>query len=510
LSAWLPLLVIYLSLAGYGLDHQSLWKDEILSIRDASSATTIWNKGHGPLYFALLHVWKHLTVSDLGLRALSVLLGALALCLFYATCTTLCNRRVALFSTLLFATSPFVIWYSQEVRYVILTLATTLLAMYTFLRLEKRGGWIQWLIYCSALLLALASFIANVFLLPAHGLYLLCSPSRRQMWGAWLVCVTLLSILFGGWAIHKFANTIDVSASASGQQSVSIDLKKLSRGAANAFSPALLPYTFFAFSTGFSQGPSVHDLHQSQSLTVVRPYIATLASRGLLFGSLFIVGLIAIWRQPDSGKLLTLWMFVPLGGVLVTAFITSLGFNVRYTAMVFPAYLLIVTSGIAWFRQRVIQLVLLAAVLCSNGLSLANYYTNPYYARADGRAAVQYLKEVRQARDVILVVGSTRALTYYSKGNLPFEVLDARHATDHDLQAALRRITRGGDRLWVIEIRPWERDPKGRIKSALNRIYNCIEQKKFPGVAIRHYQIATPDGRQPQTSHASMGDLCIR
>ncbi len=172
------------------------------------------------------------------------------------------------------------------------------------------------------------------------------------------------------------------------------------------------------------------------------------------------------------------------------AFITNLGFNVRYTAMALPAYLLIVASGMAWFRRWGVQLTLLAAVLCSNGLSLANYYTNPYYARADVRAAVAYLTEVRQAHDVILAVGSTRALTYYSKGDLPFEELHVRNTADLDLTATLQGMTQNHKRLWVIEIRPWERDPKGNIKAALDRMYDRLEQKDFPGVAIRSYRLA--------------------
>lgn len=490
LSLLLPLLVIYFALAGYGLDHQSLWKDEILSVRDASSAATMWQKGHGPLYFALLYVWKHITHSDLGLRVLSVLIGALGVCLFYATSTTLFDRRVTLFGTLLFATSPFVIWYSQEVRYIILMLTATLLAMYTFRRLADHDGETSWFAYGGALVLAIASFVANVFLPLAQGLYLLWLPSRRRMLGKWLVCILLVSIPFGVWAVNKLSKTVEVTTTVAEQQSVSINPKKLSRGSAKAFSPVVLPYTFFAFSAGFSQGPSVHDLHQSQSLATVIPHLSTLVVLGLLFGLLFIAGLAAIWRQADVGKFLTLWMFVPLCGVLVMAFITDLGFNVRYAAMALPAYLLIIASGIAWFRQQTVQLILLAAVLCSNGLSLANYYTNPYYARADARAAVQYLMETQQARDVVLAVGSTRALAYYANGNLPFEVIDARNAEDLDLPAALQEMTQGHDRLWVIEIRPWERDPKGKVRAVLERMYDRLAQKDFPGVAIRSYRIA--------------------
>jgi MFS family permease len=369
-------------------------------------------------------------------------------------------------------------------------LSTTLLTMYTFRRLLDRGGAISWLTYAGALILAIASFVANVFLPLVHGLYLLWSPSRRQMLGTWLVCVVLVGIPFVGWTMNRLSKTVEVRLPSTEQQAISINLKKLSRRAANTFSPAILPYTFFVFSVGFSQGPSVLDLHQSRSLATVLPYTRLLVSLGILFGILFIVGLIAIWRHPDTGKLITLWMFLPLCGVLVIAFITNLGFNVRYTAMALPAYLLIIASGIAWFRRLAVQLILLAAVLCSNGLSLANYYTDPHYARADGRAAVQYLMEARQARDVILVVGSTRTFTYYSKGNLPFEIINSRNLTDRDLTTALQRLTQDRDRLWVFEIRPWERDPKGKIMATLDGTYDRVEQKEFPGVAIRRYHIA--------------------
>ncbi len=489
LSMLLPLLVIYLVLASYGLDDQSLWKDEILSVRDASSSTAIWKKGHGPLYFVLLYGWKHLTQSDFGLRLLSVLVGALRVCLFYATATTLFDRRVTLFSTLLFATSPFVIWYSQEVRYIILMLAATLLVMYTFRRLAERGGSARWLAYGGALLIAIAAFVANVFLPLAHGLYLLWSPSRRRQLGTWLVCVVLVSIPCGIWAVNKLSKTVEVTTTTTDQQRASINPKKLSRGSAQAFSPIVLPYTFFAFSAGFSQGPSVYDLHQSQSLATVLPHLRTLALLGMLFGTLFIAGLAAIWQRAEVGQFLTLWMFVPLCGVLGMAFITDLGFNVRYSAMALPAYLLIVASGIARFRQPAVQLLLLVAVLCSNGLSLANYYANPYYARADARTAVQYLTEAHQTGDAILAVGSTRALAYYAKGHLPFEVIDVRDAIDLDLPAALQAVTEGHDRLWVIEIRPWERDPNGHIKAALECRYDRIEQQSFPGVTLRSYRL---------------------
>jgi uncharacterized membrane protein len=493
LSILLPILLVYFVLACYGLEYQSLWIDEILSVRDAASASTIWKKAQGPLHFAMLHVWMHLGTSEVVLRALSVLVGAVALCLFYAMCTILYDKRVTLIGTMLFATSPYVIWYSQEVRYIIVMLAATLLSMYTLRRLSVHSRWAMWLAYGSSVALALAAFVANVFLPLAQGLYLLWSPSRRRLLGAWIVCVMLASVPFGVWVSSKVAKTVQVETTASDQQRVSIDPKQLSRGsyAARTTTPAIIPYTFFVFSAGLTQGPSVHELHKSQSLATLLSYAPILVSLGLLFGGLFLVGLIAIWRQPDVGKFLTLWLCIPLLGVWGLTFITNLGYNVRYTTMVFPAYLLILAAGITWFPRTWLQVTLLVAVLVSNGVSLANYYFNPSYAREDVRAAVQYLESVRRSRDVFLAVGDTHALHYYSQGTLPFERLAHVSKLDRPPIEVLRDIVRDHDRSCLIEVRPWQSDPDGKWKAALGGAYPLIEQKQFAGgVSINCYRLS--------------------
>ena len=91
----IPILLGYLLLAFYGIDRQSLWVDEIMSVKFASSTAPIWDHQRGPLYFALLRLWIHAGTSEFVLRSLSVLLGAMAVCLFYALSLTLFNRRVA-------------------------------------------------------------------------------------------------------------------------------------------------------------------------------------------------------------------------------------------------------------------------------------------------------------------------------------------------------------------------------------------------------------------------------
>ncbi len=130
-----PILIVYFSLAFYQIGHQSLWIDEVISVKVATGESffspVIWFR-QSPLYFALLHLWVQLGTSETILRALSVMFGSIAVCLTYIVGVRLFNKRVAWIATSILATSPFIIWYSQEVRYITLMIATSLLAMYTF------------------------------------------------------------------------------------------------------------------------------------------------------------------------------------------------------------------------------------------------------------------------------------------------------------------------------------------------------------------------------------------
>src|SRR5215475_11211876 len=101
---WISLisvLGVYFLLAFFRIGHQSLWFDEILSVRSARIdeplfSSLVWRQYHGPLYFVLLHWWAKLGTSEAILRTLSVLIGAVALCATYATAHQLFSARLAL------------------------------------------------------------------------------------------------------------------------------------------------------------------------------------------------------------------------------------------------------------------------------------------------------------------------------------------------------------------------------------------------------------------------------
>jgi hypothetical protein len=372
-------------------------------------------------------------------------------------------------------------------------LVTSLLATYSFHRAIAGGrlGW--WVSYSAASGLAAFSFVSVIFLFIAHGLYLVWTRSKRTGLSKWIACQLATFVLFAAWfsaqygarlgpGLTKTPGSISVRHTPDQEVQRVFDLA------------STIPYTFFAFSTGFSLGPSVPELHLSRSITTLRDDAPVVIPVGILFASLFVLGLMQLRRHSGTASFVLLWLGVPIALVFMASAMTSFGvYNVRYVGVALPAYLLILAAGICDLRQPKIQFGLLAAVLIVNGLALGNYYFDTRYARADARAAAQYLESALEAGDVIVAVGNPMALRYYYKGGLPIHVIDARGAKGSVVAQNLRELANAHNRLWLVEIRAWETDPQARVKAGLENLARPGDHKTFPGVEIYSYQV--PDLR---------------
>ena len=488
-------LVLYFVLALFRIGTQSLWNDEVLSLRSARIgeplfSSLVWRQYHGPLYFVLLHLWAKLGTSETIVRTLSVLSGAAALCFVYAIGLRLFDTRVALLTSVLVATSPFFVWYSQEVRYITLMIATAVLSMWALWRALSSQSLVWWLFYAGSVALALFSFVTCLFFVFAHGAFLASSRSYRPLLLKWIFVQIPFFALFVWWAGHTHYAHAIVDQGDDHQQSVSLDLKRLSSGGRKELSPAVVPYTFFALSTGFSVGPSLEELHVSPTLASLGPYVTQIAVIGIIFGGLFICGVSSLWGRPQVGKFLGFSLAVPILGTLLVATLTSMTYNVRYVAMVFPVFCLVLAAGINGLRKRSAQIALLMIILLANGYSLANYYFNRRYAREDARSAAQYLTSTAGAKDAILVVGSQNSLRYYYKGNCPIlfwgqDVIADRPAITKLLSDLRPRY----ERVWFLTIRPWEKDPKGKLKALLDWAYPLVQEKQFAGIGVYCYKL---------------------
>jgi mannosyltransferase len=497
-SAWryhiigfLPIAALYLILGFYQINNQSLWTDEVISVgriaADKPISTLLYSQS--AVYFLLLDLWTQAAgKTEFALRSLSVLLGLAAICLTYRLAHNVFNLRTALFAAFLLATSPYLIWYAQEVRYVALLLVTSLGMTYSFHRALSTSGWRWWLLYSITSALGLFTFVTVAFLVIAHGLFLLCRRSGRALLTKWVASQVIVILVFAAYFVHRTSRELAVVISKA--PSIASHEQVRSRETLPVTDiMGTIPYTFYAFSVGFSLGPSLEELHVSRSINVLLNHSWTLVPTAVLFASLLVIGLVRLWQEKDTATLLFLWLGVPIVGTVTVAIMTTYHvYNTRYVAMALPAYILVLARAIAGFRRPRIQIGMLVSVLCVNSLSLASYYFNPQYAREDSRSAAQYLGSAGRPGQIILVVGDATALRYYYKGDLAI-VRVHRQSTNNgsDVAENLQELVKNHHRLWLVEIRPWETDPKGNVKKALGRLYRLIQHKFFPGVNIYEF-----------------------
>lgn len=189
---WLAAILISFgaALRLHHLDFQSLWTDEISSLRLAVGSAAETLEGlrsdvHPPLYFLILNGWVDLFgYSEVSVRAPSVLAGVLATGFVLPLGVTLFGVRAALLATLFFAASLFQIYYAQEARGYAQLALFSVLSMLCFARglaREREGGKSRGslALYVLASAALLYTHYFGVFLLAAQALFLLAAALPR-------------------------------------------------------------------------------------------------------------------------------------------------------------------------------------------------------------------------------------------------------------------------------------------------------------------------------------------
>lgn len=231
-ATWVPvLLVLALGtfLRFFRIGAQPLWLDEATSAGFAQrSLAQLWSwssivdPGNPPLYYSLLHGWVKFGDGEGTLRTLSALIGVSTIPLVYALGRTIRDHRLGIVGALLFAISPFQVWYSQEARgYALLTLGATsaMWGVASLLRDPERSGSTRgalgaWFAYVSGTTVALLSHNTAVFLLiganalmlgwwSAHG------RGSRGFLRNWLLAQLAVLLLWISWLpalVHQVAD----------------------------------------------------------------------------------------------------------------------------------------------------------------------------------------------------------------------------------------------------------------------------------------------------------------
>ncbi len=377
--------------------NQSLWLDEaVQAITARESFSYIFQEirgdFHPPLYFFLMNFWVRIFGdSEIALRLPSVLFGVGTVYILYKIATKIQGKFTAVLSTVLLATAPFHIYYSQEARMYCMVTFFASLSMYFFLTLNKSKN-NRYLYFISTVLMIYSDYFGFLVLL-AQGIYLIMKKNYKFL----LVTCCWLLVAYLPWLpmlITQLKTGISATQTLPGWGSlVNVSFWKA------------IPLTVVKFTIG--------------RITLFDKKLYVLAAAMIIFttGALIIKGIYKNKKiQISNFKFqIFLWFFVPLTvSWLVSLFVPN--FQPFRLLLILPAFYLLLAIGISTVNSNKLQFIVVGLFLIINLVCLSVYYFNPYFHREDWRGAVNFLLE--QKRLVILPSETSNwPIRYYDRNN---------------------------------------------------------------------------------------------
>ena len=475
----LLLLWVGMALRTWGLDAQSLWRDEVDTVRFATQPlpqllSMFTTPGHnGPFYYLLLRPWiQYFGHVDFALRYSALLLGLLAIPLFYQVMRKGTETRVALLAALLLTASPYAIWYSQELRMYTLVLVIALGATWCWQRALWDGRTRYWIPYVLLLSVGIYTHYLLALLIPTHIILSVFWP--RQLWRrAWVWILAygffVLPYIPLAWWQEKllFSPTFRTG---------------------HPFVP--WPQMIQKLLTVFSVG--VH--------TVKMPAPLPPGSRLVPLLFLAFSGLFLLTAEESRQKTwvyrrrlwLLLWFLLPIGGLYLISLELPL-FTERYLIWTMPAlYGLAALGAVALRHKPGLSLLLVGFVLTLFLLGVG--YQVRYPIKPDMRDAVAYVETHRQPDSVVLLhLGYLiHAYTYYAPGTRSHLQEAPAPGPGGNLEQTGRDILvrlNGATDVWLVESESAMWDPKGLVRQWLDTHGRRLEVKNFVGVQVAHYRL---------------------
>jgi len=445
----------------FDLGKTNFWYDEMASLRYAADLSVF--DVHPPFYYAILNILLKFNQSEFILRLPSVVAGILSVIFIYLTGRQLFDCKTTIIGTLLASISPIMIWHAQEARMYSQALLFAVMSVYFYLLILKNGSRFAWIGYAISAILAVYSHLYTGLIPLTLSLHLLLF--RRDLFFRWAIAQIIVVLSYLPWILIL----------------ASLPTKQIGSGR----TPSILHffYNYYAFTSGYSLGPTINDLRTPQ-LSVIVPYLPLIVPLAVITLVLIGAGAIHLLRtNHQKAMLILLWATLPvLIAVIIPIFRQSMIFNVRYVLVALPAYVWILASGITKLGQRSGAIALIV-VITYNGISLYNHYFNPLYTKEDVRSAATYVAQESSSDDHILVITVGSLFNwYFHSSNLVMN-----NNESGAVSALVTRATADTDTLWLIESRTWQTDSRGEIRSYLDNNYRLIEEESFPGVKVYRY-----------------------
>jgi mannosyltransferase len=476
----------------YRLGAQSFWFDEMVqvkvSMRDISRIVTgrygIYGDAQPPLSHYLMHFWLKLGSGEFWTRLLPALLGVLTIYVLYVLGRDLLGRKQGICAAFLLAVSPYHIWYSQEARTYSLLMLLGVASMLYFLRSLREGSRTNRFLYALFTVSAMYCHPYAMFLLAVQVAYTVILRRYDRSVKPPIAQFVAICVLFLPWVY------------------VSVNIMSRHLQSPKPIGLTALPYTFYAFTYGFSVGPPVAELRLHQSISSFLPFLPIIVPCAILFTLLAFRGLMTMLpRRTERAILLVLWLLFPILVAWCLAKATGGNYNTRYVCFCLPALLLLLAEGLTSLRHRYLRIAAIAIVTLTCAYSISNYYFVSRYFKDDMRGAARYIEQNSAPEDIIGAVSAQTFRWYYLSrygGKSPvFELM-----MQADPAGTVKSEEKRGKYryLWVILTDPWIKEAKAKsFLALLDHTYRFKGRRDFTGLRVYRYAIrsGTDDANCP-------------
>ncbi len=467
------ILLIALILRVINLD-QSFWLDEAINVNVVKELgyrqlALDYSLGdfHPPLFHLILKVWTLIfPVSEVTTRMLSVLLGVGSVFVTYLIAKKLFEEKTALIASVLLATAPLHIYYSQEARMYMLAAFLASISVYFFVSLIKKENILLWMGFIISTATLLYSDYLPYLLLPTYVVYL--AFFRKNIKKSTLLSfvpafLLILFILIPWLSIFpkQLETGLSVAAASPTWAKVvgSTDLKDL----------------IVAF-VKFTVGRISYDNNLIYSL---------MFSPAAVFVSLMF--LVSIFRMSVHRSFILFWFFIPIFLGFVISFFVPVFAYFRFI-FILPAFYLIWASAINTVNVKKSVSTFLFIGLAINLVSLSIYYLNPKFQREDWKAATNYVIQNSTLSSIVLFESAhtVAPFDFYNQGKIDAAgALNGFVAKREYVENNIKMMTDSKDQIFLFQYLSGITDPGGILFEEITEAgFENIDTKDFAGVGF--------------------------
>ncbi|TYT24038.1 flippase-like domain-containing protein [Dictyoglomus thermophilum] len=384
----------------FKITERSLWLDEAITAQVSQSGILgiILNRSqtgiHPPLYFILVYFWTRIFGdSELALRSLSMIFGVLSIPLLYKLVKKIFDETTALISSLIFALSPFLIYFSQEARmYPLFTFLALLSLNYTYDLSNKefsKKNLIKLLIINSLLLYI--HFFSSLLIIAENIFFLICHRKNLKNIKNWIIIQFITLFIFSPWLyVILTRNTPEVYQ---GAQKLSLFTIKVS-----------FYQFFFGFARSFIERLNLH-------------YYLSIIFLGLIF-----LGLLPPYENKKGILLNILYFFLPFITLIIISSFGKSFYSSRYLSPFVPALFILMARGIKKFKYLPITTLIIIFIIGIYSVLNVSYFLHIAQLNRPWRDVVGYIHENSQEDHIVLISEHYyyRPFEYYNRGRLSY------------------------------------------------------------------------------------------